>query len=310
METTMISRWSRHVCWLAAVAAILWPALDAVAQGKVRSNRQTTAQADDAPDQAQPARAADTGPASWWLGVECVPVEQHLAKHLRLKPGQGLLVMHVVDGSAADEAGLKVDDVLLRAGDRELRTVGDLVDAVRASGGEKLSIELVREGEKQSIEITPKKRTRDPFFDPAVLWGRTQPFRFRVLGPGVIEPFDMKIVRERPKLPEDVTVTITARGEEPLRVQVQRGDETWDLAQDELDQLPKDLRPAVQALLPGQVFHRAGQFTVPMPEGPYPGFRFPGPNLEELKIPGNQELQQQIDELRKRLEEMQKQLPN
>ena len=59
MSPSIIARLSGHACWVAAVAAILWPALDAVAQDKQNESPPTV----DAPDQ-------ESGPSRWWLGLE------------------------------------------------------------------------------------------------------------------------------------------------------------------------------------------------------------------------------------------------
>lgn len=332
MQTSVIYCLSRHACWVAAVAAILWPALDAVAQDKkkviirqhpadaprvrtleigddgtvVHIVRQKADDRADAPPAGTPDREA--GPSRWWLGLECVPVERTLGRHLGLKEGQGLIVMHVVEGSAADKAGLKPDDVLLRADNRELGSLKDLIDAVNASEGEKLKLELIRDGKETTVEVTPLERPRDPRMGPFLRATPGTPLRFRVLGPGAIEPFNVKIYRERPKLPKDVTVTITATGEEPIRVKVQRGEDTWDLAADEIDQLPEDLRPAVAALLPTRdVFRPAGRMHMTGPGAPYPGMPEMLPGWQAFEFPGHEDLQKQIDDLRKRMEELQKQ---
>lgn len=352
MQMHIIRGVSRHTCWVAAVAAILWPALDAGAQDQQKKVvvrqpaavaapavrvlrfapedgpagpimdpgeghgrqvfvvRPTVAAVQDEAKRENDQSAKEPGSSRWWLGVECVPVERPLAKHLGLKEGQGLIVMNVVEGSAADEAGLKPDDVLVRAGEEELGSLIDLVEVVNASKGEKLTLELIREGEKTTVEITPKERPRDQRFGPMVR-EHGGPFRFRVLGPGVIEPFAIKLHRERPKLPKDVTVTITATGEEPIRVKVQRGDKSWDVAADQLDQLPDDLRPAVAALLPQHdVFRPAAGVHVAVPGTPYPGMPEPLPGWHGFEFPQHGELQKQIDELRKRVEDLQKQFDN
>jgi len=351
MQSHIIRSLSRHTCWVAAVAAILWPALDAGAQDQKKKIvirhpagaaapavrvlqfapgdgpagpvmapgeghgrrfvvvRPTVAAVQDEADRASEQSAKEPSTSRWWLGVECVPVERPLAKHLGLKEGQGLIVMHVVEGSAADEAGLKADDVLVRAGDKELGALIDLVDVVNTSKGEKLTLELIREGEKTTVEVTPKERPRDQRMAPMVR--EHGPFRFRVLGPGVIEPFAIKVHRERPKLPKDVTVTITATGEEPVRVKVQRGDKSWDVAADQLDQLPDDLQPAVAALLPQHdVFRPSAGVHMAVPGAPFPGMPEPVQGWHGFEFPQHGELQKQIDELRKRVEDLQKQFDN
>src|SRR4051812_28528861 len=52
-----------------------------------------------------------------WIGVMGAPMDESLRKHFDLEDGQGILVGDVMQGSPADKAGIKKNDILLSSGD-------------------------------------------------------------------------------------------------------------------------------------------------------------------------------------------------
>lgn len=92
------------------------------------------------------------------LGVALAP--SYVAGRLRAAVGladrDGLLVREVVDGSPAAAAGIKSGDLLVRAGERELRSIDDL-SAVLGSGlgdGDQLVLTVVRGADELSLTVT------------------------------------------------------------------------------------------------------------------------------------------------------------
>ncbi len=91
------------------------------------------------------------------LGVALAP--PHVAARLRravgLEERDGLLVRGVVDDSPAANAGIKEGDLLVKAGDRDLRTPDDLFAVLAGldSGGQ-LSIVVVRGAEELTVNVT------------------------------------------------------------------------------------------------------------------------------------------------------------
>ncbi len=89
------------------------------------------------------------------LGVHVRSPDSTLRRQLKIKPGLGLIVAQVVSGSAAEHAGLAVDDVLLQFGDQWLVNEDQLTTLVRNStSGEQVVLTLIREGGSQTIEVT------------------------------------------------------------------------------------------------------------------------------------------------------------
>jgi hypothetical protein len=94
----------------------------------------------------------------YWLGLGCIPARPALRAQLGLPEDQGLVVKHVVPDSPAAKAEIKPHDVLLKAGDKPLKKVQDLIDAVQAAKDKELSIELVRGAKPKGVTVTPAKR--------------------------------------------------------------------------------------------------------------------------------------------------------
>lgn len=97
------------------------------------------------------------------IGVICRQPEAALRQHLKL--GQrGLLVTAVSAGLPADAAGIQEGDLLLRAGEKDLSSVQDLVDAVAAAGEKPLKILRLHQGEPVEAEVIPCKATDQDAF--------------------------------------------------------------------------------------------------------------------------------------------------
>jgi len=80
-----------------------------------------------------------------WLGVGSRTVNPSLAEAMNLSVDRGALIAELVAGSPADAAGLRVNDVIVRFGGKEIRNVADLVRAIRASEiDEEVQIVFVR----------------------------------------------------------------------------------------------------------------------------------------------------------------------
>ncbi|MCE9599951.1 MAG: trypsin-like peptidase domain-containing protein [Spirochaetia bacterium] len=89
------------------------------------------------------------------LGVQVGVATPNLKQYLKVSEDYGLIVRFVVPGSAAEEAGVKANDYVLKVNDKELKEPEELIQEVQKAGvGGKVKLELVREGKKKSIDIT------------------------------------------------------------------------------------------------------------------------------------------------------------
>jgi S1-C subfamily serine protease len=93
-----------------------------------------------------------------WLGVGVHPGK--LSDALAETAGQevALLVTSVAKESPAEEAGVLTGDALLALEGNKLARYEDLVAALASLGGRKSALELLRGGEKLTVEVTPTER--------------------------------------------------------------------------------------------------------------------------------------------------------
>ncbi len=220
-------------------------------------------------------------PSDYWIGLNCLPAQDALRAQLELPEGTGLVVELVVPDSPAAEAGIERFDVIVKADGKPLEGLQDLIDAVDAAKEKELKLELRRGGKSVEVTVKPAKRPesdlpalpRERPMEPPYDWiqryfggfvrpgeGEDVPWRFRYWGPGGILPPDAK---PRPPLPGNMSVTITRSGDEPAKIVVKRGDEKWEITEDQLDKLPEDVRPHVEGMLGRFALRRADK-----PAGP------------------------------------------
>jgi membrane-associated protease RseP (regulator of RpoE activity) len=283
----------------------------------------------------------------YWLGMACSEAGAALRAQLGLPEGQGLVVERVVADSPAAKAEIRQHDVLLKAGDKPLKEVQNLIDAVQQSDGKELSIELIRGGKTQVVAVTPAKQLAPAASEqgeesPAAQSRETlrklleslgagddavklllkpleqlesgepleAPLRFRFLGPGTIVQPEEKAA----PLPEDMSITITRKGDKLAKITVRQGDEQWEVTEDELGKLPETVRGYVEQImgrLMGSLSDRVLKFDelrldvppdVTVPETPEAE---PEGRLEKRL----DEMKQQIEQLRKTIDELRESRP-
>ena len=200
----------------------------------------------------------------FWIGLNCAEVSPALRSQLKLKEGVGLLVVNAFEGSPSQKAGLKQHDIVVKAGDTDIGAVGQLIDAVQKAGDAELKLDIIREGQPQTITVKsaerPTAQQGEAFYFPQVggehrLLFHTGEGAFTFVEPGIVlDNLDNKpnwtasrIIDRR--LPAGVSITVKRKAEEPASIHVEKDDKTWDITPDQLDQLPEDLRPHVQAML-------------------------------------------------------------
>jgi S1-C subfamily serine protease len=70
-------------------------------------------------------------------------------------PDNTIVVKAVAPGGAAEKGGLKAGDVILRAGDKDVRTFDDLAAVLeKLSAGDALNLKIKRGTEEKDIVIT------------------------------------------------------------------------------------------------------------------------------------------------------------
>ena len=81
-------------------------------------------------------------------------------KHLNIE--HGVVVMEVVPASPAAAAGLQAQDILIQVGEEPLKTLKTLVDTTEKTKEAPFTLTLIRQGQKQTVTVTPAKRPAKP----------------------------------------------------------------------------------------------------------------------------------------------------
>ncbi|MHC4081327.1 MAG: DegQ family serine endoprotease [Planctomycetota bacterium] len=106
---------------------------------------------------------ADGRVSRGWLGVNIQPLTDDLAESFGLDDNDGVLIADVhADGPSA-EAGLEAGDIVTRIGGRPVTTTSELMNAVAAADpGQVLEVELIRDGERRTVQVTLGARPAPP----------------------------------------------------------------------------------------------------------------------------------------------------
>ncbi len=221
------------------------------------------------------------------IGIACGEVSAALRRHLKLPDDAGLLVNAVVDDSPAGRAGVKRFDVIVEANGTPIDSILDLVRVVNKAKNNEMNLAIIRRGEHQTIQVTPEERevislipptTRlaDPRLPPELRRYMDQFEELHVPGrpglswrrilPGImLDDYTRQAPYTRQALPTNFSLHVEKSGDEPANITVRRGDEEWKVTEDNLDELPKDLRPLVENMLNGS---RRKMFGLTIPEAP------------------------------------------
>ncbi len=216
-------------------------------------------------------RMVDTTEVSYWIGIIGAPVDTLLQVHLHIDGG--VVVEHIVPDSPAGKAGIEVNDILLDFDSRVVGNVGELAEAVNATGDREVDVTVLHAGKKKSLKLRPVERPETmpvpaPLIPPPAELGRVKEWFKQLeegrLGdgaqgmffvrPGIVMPRE-EADRARAKiqwsldLPKNTTITITRPNDEPARIVVRQGDKSWEVTAEKLDELPGDLRKSVESLL-------------------------------------------------------------
>jgi len=177
----------------------------------------------------------------YWIGLlgGPIPPEHVLRAQLDLPANDGLLVANVVPNSPAAKAGLKQYDVLVKANNKELHEMKDLVDLVLSEGAKKgqITLDVLRRGKHETIALKPEERpanaptpqrSRDdeegmaggPDVEQFMQQFRNRfPMQFRNMGPGVIVGGGAGGVSN---MPNGVSISVRKENDKPAHISVKR----------------------------------------------------------------------------------------
>jgi C-terminal processing protease CtpA/Prc len=89
-----------------------------------------------------------------WIGVHAQSMTPELREHFGAPKDRGVLVAQVVADSPAARAGLKTGDIIVKAGDTDVKEFHDLAAAVsETEEGKTLTLEVIRDRRTQRIDV-------------------------------------------------------------------------------------------------------------------------------------------------------------
>lgn len=113
------------------------------------------------------------------IGVRVGDVTAEIAKEQKLPSIDGVFISEVTAGGAAEEAGIKVNDVIVRINDQKISSSGNLQEEVgRHRPGDKVNVTVIRDGKERMIPVTLKNLKggtgiMEPGFSNNVVFGAT-----------------------------------------------------------------------------------------------------------------------------------------
>lgn len=94
-----------------------------------------------------------------YIGVSIRDMDQELAKEVKLERIRGVYVNGITDGGAAQEAGLKAGDVIVKVGSIDVNNVPQLQEQVgRFRPGDKVPVTVLRNGRENVFDMTLRGR--------------------------------------------------------------------------------------------------------------------------------------------------------
>ncbi|MFN8558647.1 MAG: trypsin-like peptidase domain-containing protein [Dehalococcoidia bacterium] len=97
-----------------------------------------------------------------YLGVLSSPVTKESAGSMKLPVSEGARLTRVDSGTPADRAGLKAEDIIVKIGATEVRSVSDVSLAMTQYGpNQKVSVEYVRGNDRRTTDVTLGERPAD-----------------------------------------------------------------------------------------------------------------------------------------------------
>lgn len=94
-------------------------------------------------------------------GLTLESLTPQLGDYFGVKNGEGMLVRSVQKGSAAETAGLRAGDVIVKVGDQKIADNSDWREALRNGKGGKVSIVVVRDKKELTLSMSVPARRAD-----------------------------------------------------------------------------------------------------------------------------------------------------
>lgn len=128
-----------------------------------------------------PVPMPEGGEARPFLGIILDPLPDLLASHLKLDPGQGVMILEALADGPAEKAGLKPHDVIVEVDGQGVGSVQDVREVTAAHKvGDKIPVVAFHEGERREFEVelgaAPEAMAAPPRIGGAGMPGGNEPF--------------------------------------------------------------------------------------------------------------------------------------
>jgi serine protease Do len=95
-----------------------------------------------------------------WLGVSVQDISEDIAKTMKIKDKNGVLISDVFEGDPADKAGIKSGDIVTEIDGKPVKDTHELLLVVSGLRiGETIKIKIVRDGQEKVLPVTIAERT-------------------------------------------------------------------------------------------------------------------------------------------------------
>ncbi|MCZ7556941.1 MAG: PDZ domain-containing protein [Bacteroidia bacterium] len=185
-------------------------------------------------------------------GLSLSTLNKQLGEYFGAPDGKGVLVEKVDENSDAAKAGFKAGDVILRAGKKTVVTVSDFRSVLGAyDAGEKIPVNIIRKGAKQTIELTAKEPEKDLSFHGAPGLGGV--FRFR--SDGADDQYEDALKRYEDVLKDidiDIDMDEMKEGMRKMRIIIDGKELELDNVNESLRGIMEDVKSHMEELREGE----------------------------------------------------------
>lgn len=146
-----------------------------------------------------------------WLGVGIEPVTRELALEAKIQEGDGVLINAVFEGDPADQAGLKVGDIILKVGGTRVDSPSRMIRVIGSvSPGQTVNLDILRGGKMQVIQVKLDQQRKErhlvavlPKEDIPPLGLEVAPLEGNLSGIQISKVFESSLAQEKGIVPGD-----------------------------------------------------------------------------------------------------------
>ncbi|MCP4573909.1 MAG: PDZ domain-containing protein [bacterium] len=166
-----------------------------------------------------------------YMGVHLDDLNEQLGEYFDIEDGEGALVTEVVEDSAAEAAGLRAGDVIVKMGDEDIASASDVTSAMQHTEvDQEIEVKVKRKGKTETFDVKLGEMPDDFFGKNIQFFGDGD--NYRIVAP--------KMLRRMPHMQRQMRV----HAPEHLEVirEFHDQDDDLDEVREELEQLRMELK--------------------------------------------------------------------